>query len=265
MPKLIKSIRRRLKHCINIAWDKRLNIEIPVTVAGRMVFKIYDYGLMTRYRASSFESKEPETIAWIESFAPEDSLLDIGANIGVYSLYAASKISNVVALEPDALNYALLNLNIRLNDNGKSIIPYSVAAHNEMKFSSFNISSQEWGGALNSFDNTLDFAGNSYNPVHIQGVYGIPLDVFLPQINFTPTHIKIDVDGNEKIILSGAYNTLRCSKLKSVLVELDESRTDYTETIEMVLQAGFTLQEKTHAPRFDSGRFATVYNHIFAR
>ena len=261
----IKRFYRLLREFSDFVWDKRLEVALPVRVAGRQVFKIYDYGKITRFRASSFESKEPETIAWIDSFAPGDSLLDIGANIGIYSLYAASKGSVVVALEPDALNYALLNLNVRLNDFGSQLMPYLVAAHDEPKFSDFNISSYEWGGALNSFDNTLDFAGNSYKPVHSQGVYGIPLDSFLPQITFKPAHIKIDVDGNENIILLGAFNSLRSPELRSVLVELDDSRADYDESVSLIEQAGFVLQEKTHAAMFDSGQFSTVFNHIFVR
>ena len=261
----IKRFYRLLRKFSDFIWDKRLDVALPVRVAGREVFKIYDYGKITRFRASSFESKEPETIAWIDSFAPGDSLLDIGANIGIYSLYAASKGSVVVALEPDALNYALLNLNVRLNNFGSQLMPYLVAAHNEPKFSDFNISSYEWGGALNSFDNTLDFAGNSYEPVHSQGVYGIPLDSFLSQIAFKPAHIKIDVDGNENIILRGAFNSLRSPELRSVLVELDDSRADYGESVSLIEQAGFVLQEKTHAAMFDSGKFSTIFNHIFVR
>ena len=262
---LIKRIYRFLLGIPDSIWDKRLDIALPVRVAGRQVFKLYDYGKITRFRASYFEAKEPETIAWIDSFALGDSLLDVGANIGVYSLYAASKGIAVVALEPDALNYALLNRNVLLNGFGSQLMPYLVAAHDEAKFSCFNISSYQWGGALNSFDNTLDFAGNSYKPVHSQGVYGIPLDSFLPQIAFKPAHIKIDVDGNENIILRGAFNSLRSPELKSVLVELDDSRFDYDESVSLIKQAGFVLQEKTNAAKFASGKHSTILNHVFVR
>ena len=262
---LLKTASRPLRQLSSALWDKRLNVALPVKAAGQKVFEIYDYGKITRFRASSFESKEPETIDWIASFAPGDGLLDIGANVGVYSLYAASRGINVVALEPDALNYALLNLNIRLNNFGKLIMPYPIAAHDETKFSSFNISSYGWGGALNSFDNSLDFKGNAYQPVHVQGVYGISLDDLLPQINFKPAHIKIDVDGNENLILRGAFNSLRCGGLRSVLVELDEARSDYVESIRLIEQAGFRLQEKAHAPMLDSGRFSSIFNHIFVK
>ena len=80
------------------------------------------------------------------------------------------------------------------------------------------------GGALNSFDNSLDYKGNQFKPVHIQGVYGLPLDDFLYQINFSPSHIKLDVDGNEFFILKGSLKTLASNKLKSFLVELDETK-----------------------------------------
>ncbi len=245
--------------------DKRLEIEIPVKNEGREVFKIYDFGNTTRYRASSFDNKEPETIRWISSFGPEDKLLDIGANIGIYSLFAASRGIEVTAIEPDALNYALLNLHIRLNDYGNKIIPYLIAAHDSSKFSKFNISSYEWGGALNSFDNTLDAWGKSYQPVHSQGVYGISLDEFLPKIEFGPTHIKIDVDGNENIILKGALQTLQSNHMRSLLIELNETRADYSESIKMIEMCGLSLQEKTHAPIFNTGRFSTIFNHIYVK
>ena len=229
------------------------------------MFKIYDFGALTRYRASSFEDKEPETLKWISSFASGDGMLDVGANIGVYSLYAAAKGMKVISLEPDALNYALLNLNIRLNGFGEAIIPYLVAAHSETKFSSFNISGYEWGGALNSFDNNLNFKGDAYQPVHSQGVYGISLDEFLPQINFQPAHIKIDVDGNENLILRGAFNTLRRDTLQSLLIELDESREDYSESVRLVEDAGFFLQEKTRSSIYDYSKYSEISNHIFVK
>ena len=71
---------------------------------GHTVFNILDFGAVTRYRAHTFETKEPETLRWISSFESTDTLLDIGANIGIYTLFAASNHHTVIALEPDALN-----------------------------------------------------------------------------------------------------------------------------------------------------------------
>ena len=265
MLQTIKVASRPFRHFLIRLWDKRLDWAVPIRVDGKKIFKIYDYGRNTRFRASSFEEKEPETLEWIESFSPGENFLDIGANVGIYTLYAASRGHKTVAIEPDALNYALLNRNIRLNRCGEKVMPYLIAAHNETKFSIFNISSHEWGGALNSFDNCLDCNGETYKPVHSQGVFGISLDRFLEQIDFQPSHIKIDVDGNELLILQGAHESLRSRSLKTVLVELDEARKDYDESIQLLKEAGFSLELKTHAEKFYEGQFATIYNHIFIK
>tara|TARA_B100000886_G_scaffold93274_1_gene61666 strand:- start:22867 stop:23691 length:825 start_codon:yes stop_codon:yes gene_type:complete len=249
----------------NRIWDHRLSTLIQVMELGVPIFKIHDFGKITRLRASSFEIKEPETLAWIREFDIGDTFMDVGANIGMYSLYAANRDIKVVAIEPDALNYALLNLNIRKNDLGKKIIPYSIAMHDTEKYSKFNISSFEWGGALNSFDNELDFQSKKFKPEHVQGVFGTSLDLFIREISFNPNHLKIDVDGNEYLILEGAKNLLNSNYLKSILVELDEIREDYSQSISLIEKAGFNLIEKTNSEIFNRGKFSKTFNHIFKR
>src|SRR6516225_6093965 len=63
-------------------------------------------------RAGSVLSKEPDTIRWIDSFEPNDVFWDIGANVGVFSLYAARRKVRVLAFEPSAGNYMILCRNV---------------------------------------------------------------------------------------------------------------------------------------------------------
>ena len=251
---------------LNFLWDLRLSSVKTVKESGKEIFKVYDYGQLVRYRANSFENKEPETIKWIRGFHSDDNFLDIGANIGIYSLYAAFRGIDVVAIEPDALNYALLNLNIRLNNYGAKILPYCIAIHDKNKFSKFNIGkSHKWGGAMNSFDNTLNYKGDDFIPVHSQGVFGINLDSFLDNLPLVPNHIKIDVDGNENLILLGAKKLLKNKTLKSILIELDETREDYESSKTLIQDSGFRLLEKTHADVYNKGKYSSTFNHIFER
>src|SRR3990172_115673 len=82
-------------------------------------------------RAELIASKEPETLEWIDSFADSAVLFDIGANIGVFSLYAAlHRNCDVYAFEPEAKNYACLNKNIFLNKLGRRVRALNVALHN---------------------------------------------------------------------------------------------------------------------------------------
>ena len=53
---------------------------------------LLDTNWLTRYRIESFYTKEPETIEWVNNFI-SGSFWDIGANVGLYSIYA-SKINN---------------------------------------------------------------------------------------------------------------------------------------------------------------------------
>lgn len=247
--------------------DGRLQRTVDVRVGETRLFQICDFGRISRARAKSFAVKEPETVRWISEFPQNSRLLDVGANVGLFSLYAATRGSEVVAVEPDALNFALLNLNLRLNQNvvDDRIRAFCIALHSEMKISTLNVTSGEWGAALSSFDNDIDFGGRVFKPKYRQGSIGLRLDDLLSGITYRPTHIKIDVDGNEGEVLAGATATFRDSELYSVLIELDERRPDYSNCVSMIQASGFALIEKTHNEVFSKGDFSRSYNHIFVR
>ena len=72
--------------------------------------------MMTKYRVDSIYTKEPCTLDWIAGFAPGEIMVDVGANVGMYSIWAAATRGvNVFSFEPEAQNYALLNRNIQIN------------------------------------------------------------------------------------------------------------------------------------------------------
>src|SRR5215467_14181444 len=78
-------------------------IERIHTARGSVAF--YCLGDLAQWRAQTLLAKEPETIEWIDSFADGDTFWDIGANIGIYSVYAAvSRRVRVLAFEPSAAN-----------------------------------------------------------------------------------------------------------------------------------------------------------------
>ena len=70
---------------------------------------------LTNYRYRTFFSKEPETIEWIDNFEKNSVFFDIGANVGLYSIYASMcKNSKVFSFEPSFFNLELLARNIFL-------------------------------------------------------------------------------------------------------------------------------------------------------
>lgn len=245
---------------IGVLSDRRLNKTLNVKFNDRCLFKLLDYGPHLRKRAKTFEVKEPETIKWIDSFHLNDKFLDVGANIGVFSLYAASRGVQVISLEPEAMNYALLNIHIRINNFNQIIKAYPLALHDRSKLGILNLKRFQWGSAGNSFNKPLNEWGDSFNPVFQQGMISLTLDNFTSQLNSPINHIKIDVDGNEHLILDGASETLSSQCLKSVLIELNKEQIDYSSIVNNFASHGFSLSYIGA----DSS-CGSIQNHIFTR
>lgn len=71
---------------------------------------------LERWRWETWLTKEPETIAWIDSWCTPVTFVDVGANVGVFSVYCAlrhGRRAPIIAIEP--LNDNLYSLRENLN------------------------------------------------------------------------------------------------------------------------------------------------------
>ena len=241
-----------------------LNKKCSIKSQGKRIFTLRDFGEITKMRIVTFETKEPETLDWINSFDKNDSLLDIGANIGVYSLYAAIRGHQVNAIEPNALNFALLNLNILDNGLEKQITAYPYSIHSDSKISLLHNGIYQWGGAISTFDRDLNWLEEKLKIDFKQGSPGISVDDFTSSLKFYPNHIKIDVDGNELFTLQGAIKTLTHPNCKSILVELLDQHSEYKLCMDIIKKCGFKLIDKTHSTLYKHNR-VHADNHIFEK
>lgn len=240
-------------------------VSVP-TKAGKIDF--YCIGDIPVARANSLLTKEPETIDWIHTFDLNDVFWDIGANVGNYSLYAAKVMkAQVLAFEPSAANYLLINRSIEINGLGEAIKAYCLALNDVDMLSAIHMQNTKFGGALTSFDTPVDFKGDEFEAFFKQGMVGLSIDGFVEKFNpLFPNRIKIDVDGIEDKIIQGGLKTLSDKRVKSVSIELDDSRPEYTQPIIDALEScGLKFQAKKHAPILDGGVFAGIYNFHFFR
>jgi FkbM family methyltransferase len=159
---------------------------------------------------------EPGTLSWIDSFSSEDIFYDIGANVGIYSLYAAKKMAvNSIAFEPNPFSHGVLAKNIGLNQIGDKVIPLTIAVGNKTEQATFGLSGMEAGSVGNAIAET-----ENVGEAMTLGVLSMRLDELISTFSLpSPTHIKLDVDGLEPGILKGAKNTISRPSLRSVLVE----------------------------------------------
>lgn len=222
--------------------------------------------LTALWRARTLYSKEPDTILWLNSLRVGDILYDVGANVGMYSIYAAARGIRVFCFEPEAKNFALLNRNIQLNNLQDRASAFGLALGLRTQLDYLHLSSDLVGGAINNFGEAVDYNGRPFSPIHTQGAMSMPLDDLwsvygLPK----PNHIKIDVDGLEAKIISGAEETLKSVSLKSVLVELNDQLPSDMEIVEKMKSRGFQCSSKFHAPMFDNTEYKNIFNYIFSR
>lgn len=192
-------------------------------------------------------SKEPETVAWIEShIRPDDVVYDIGANIGAYSLLIAKRLQSkvkVYAFEPSFSTFAQLSRNVALNGVSDAVYPMYVALSDSSGLSFFNYSSLDTGTALHA----LETDGNpvEFKAVHRQPILSFTLDEMVERFAIPyPNHIKLDVDGIEYPILTGARKVLDWEGLHSIIVESEETRPGANTIHGFLCEAGFELESE---------------------
>jgi FkbM family methyltransferase len=245
-----------------------LSRAIHTVAVGTDKIRFFCPNMLTYWRAETLLDKEPETIEWLDTLQDDDILWDIGANVGLYSLYAGIiKKAQVMAFEPSAANYFTLSRNIELNKCDDRISAFCLAFNDKTKLDKLNMENTEIGGAMSSFASTKDLFGNQFTAAFKQGMVGLSIDNFIQYFNPPiPSHLKIDVDGIEGEIIDGARQLINNSSLKSISIELDDHRKDEIIFVTEIIEgAGFQLKHKRHAPLFDGGKYASCYNYLFVR
>jgi FkbM family methyltransferase len=199
------------------------------------LFKFYTPNSVCMWRASTFTTKEPETLNWIDSFNDGSIFYDIGANVGLYSIYAA-KIRNcsVYSFEPSVFNLEILAKNVSANGLSDLVTVMPFAISDKTQIGMLNMTSDSYGGALSTFDKSYGSDGNELNVNFRYSMMAISLEDIVNKLNIAcPDYIKIDVDGIEELILNGGIEIL--SKVKGVLIELPDLWLDQKVACEKIL------------------------------
>jgi FkbM family methyltransferase len=240
---------------------------VPVCeIANGKQYRFYCPNNLTRWRAETLFTKEPETIDWINSFQQGDVMFDIGANVGLYSVYAAKNGIRVVSFEPESQNYAILNHNIFLNHIEDKVMGLNIALSDSDSLDFLFLPKFEAGGALNNLGEATNWKHEQFKPSFRQGIVAFSLDHFIERYSIPiPSHIKIDVDGIEAKIIKGAVNTLQNPNTKSILVELNDSLEVDVQTMNMIKSLGFRVHSKNQSDLIKNSEFNTAFNYIFVK
>ncbi len=233
--------------------------------------KFYTPNSLCLYRVESFSNKEPETLRWIEEFGCNNAVLfDIGANVGLYSIYH-NKVNNgkCIAFEPSLFNLKLLLKNININGCQGLTMVVTNPLSSDTGFNDFKYGNVDEGGALSAFGVDFGYDGNKIQNSMKLNVLGMSLDWMFENkiLDELPGLVKIDVDGIEHLILQGARKTLRCTNCRSVLVEVNDAFNDQSEQVSIILKdCGFILRDKIQGSSTKkSTLFSDTYNQIWVK
>ena len=249
-------------HTVNLGGDGS-------TDAPRSSLKLCVSNSLLWFRADTFHTKEPETLGWINSMEQGATLWDVGANVGLYSLYAAQvRQTTVYAFEPSVFNLEMLAKNIFANDLENKIIIVPVPLSDVTECSTFKLSNICNGSACSTFGKDFGFDGNPLETAFAYSTVGSTGNFLVANgVVPVPDYIKIDVDGIEHLVLSGMKDVLSNAKVKSVLIEGNDDFYDQVATISDIMQkSGFVLQQKVHSEMFSGDTpFSNTYNQIWVR
>lgn len=169
---------------------------------------------------------------------PGDLFIDVGANIGSYSILAAGVVgAQVLAIEPVPSAFKALSRNVALNEF-------------ETKIATMNIGLGSGAGKLrfSADQDTMNHVLKEGESARlIVDVPILPLDAVLG--GREPVLIKIDVEGFESKVIEGAQKTLANQTLRAVIMELNGSGARY----------GFD-EKVLHNTMLSFGFEACVYN-----
>ncbi len=171
----------------------------------------------------------PEMDVWRGWLRPGDLFVDVGANVGLYTLVGVEQGAEVIAIEPTAESVLSLRTNLALNDAQDRVRVVECAAMNRVGRVRLA------GHDRSQHRATFDVAGST-------AASTIDLIVGAAQVR----GMKIDVEGNERLVLDGASELLARDGVELIQLEWNWTCTtalgeDRSPVASILREHGFTL------------------------
>ncbi len=191
------------------------------------------------WRAKTFDTEESLMVEWLSKFKKDDIFLDIGANCGIYTLAAACKCNNISAVELDPINIGILKENLVLNNFEEKVLIIPLAAGDSNKKEVIYFRSCSKSDAFQTIGKPSSLGTRLYEGKHKTPQLLFSLDYIFNEFKLkSPNKIKIDVDGNEKVVFKGAEKIIL--NAEEIYYE-DSGFTESTKVLNKLLENGFKI------------------------
>lgn len=189
------------------------------TIDNNLQIRLYKDSLLSKIIYDGFEKEEFDFVKKTLSFG--DIFIDLGANIGLFSLLASKCVGRdgkVIAFEPAPVIYKRFMENVHLNKL-ENIDARNIGLSNEKGELKFYVSENGYD-AWNSFAPSID--NKLQNQISVQ-VSTLDHELELLEMSKIKL-VKIDVEGWEKFVLSGGTHFFKQYK-PIVMVEFTDENT----------------------------------------
>lgn len=195
------------------------------------------------WRVMTLLVKEEGTIEWLRKNAGPDTIFfDIGANIGLYTIYGASlvgKSGHVFAFEPHAVNFAHLIKNVNANKFNEQVSALSLALFDESGLFPFSYFDWAAGASKNQIEN-----GEGATGVFRELKYAAVLDELIDSGRLPAPHlIKIDVDGVEAQIIRGMKRLMQSNR-RPLSIQVEIQKGDNGDIAALMEGQGYKLDHR---------------------
>jgi FkbM family methyltransferase len=205
---------------------------------------------------------ETENLDFIDQIGQGETIYDLGACEGRFSIYAALKGIVCYSFEPEKNNYAAFLENVDINQlSDKVLKPFKLAVGDKNKTGKLKIG-QPWAGGHQKVIEQAEVRDDlNFEFKEEEVVDVVSLDEFIARdgIDF-PAYLKVDVDGSEMAFIKGAQKTLADKRLKKIIFELEINDKNFTSIVSNLSHNG--LEE---TGRFQVPNEKYLYNIIFTR
>ena len=217
IPSFLKQKITSLKYQLDSLWSLELLKKTGLNYYSYLDYKIYYTLKNVEYENFIVLLSEIRQIFLKDQYCvreflkPESIILDCGANIGVFSLWAhyLSPKGKIYSFEPTKSTFEILKKNIKENNLEEFIYPFNLALGDKNQKTSILISQHALGGGniiVNS--DFMNFSPLKYElkqPVYMTTIDDFVKENKLERVDF----IKIDAEGYEKQIIKGAKETIK--------------------------------------------------------
>lgn len=174
---------------------------------------------------------------WMKAAASSRTIIDIGANTGVFSL-AAKAINNkakVIAFEPLPWALDLLNQNVKINGFDIDVVPKAVS--DSSGIATFYFPDYNQGNIYSATLSKEHYQGHNNTKSNSIKVDLVSIDDYCNSRNISKVDlIKIDAEGNDDKVVSGMKNLIRLSR-PAILMEIQNDI--IAENIESLLPSDY--------------------------